>query len=125
MILLDQSTDPYDPVAVKASMGAIFTVPVIRSDYLDLKTFLDGNSNLNVVGTSDKANKNVFDAIFPEPLLLLMGSEREGLSKPYAELCKFMVSIPMHGACDSLNLSVATGVILYQILHQNNKKAHQ
>lgn len=125
LILLDQSTDPYDPVAVKASMGAIFTVPVFRSDYLDLKTFLSRNSNLNAIGTSDKANKNVFDAIFPDPLLLLMGSEREGLSKPYAELCKFMVSIPMLGSCDSLNLSVATGVILYQILDQYNKKAYQ
>lgn len=123
LILLDHSTDPYDPIAVKASMGAIFTVPVFRSNYDDLKALLENNAKLIAIGTSDKAIPTVFEAVYPNPLLLFMGSEREGLSDKYAQLCQFMVRIPMLGACDSLNLSVATGVTLYQVYHQHNTKA--
>ena len=122
LILLDYSTDPYDPVAIKASMGAIFTVPVIRADLAELDHFLRCNPAINTIGTSDKAEQDCFEFPYPDPLLLLMGSEREGLSAAYQQLCQTMISIPMEGDCDSLNLSVATGVMLYQIYNQHRKK---
>ncbi len=123
LILLDHSTDPYDPAAVKASMGAIFTIPVFRSDVEGLKAFLKRNPRLVAIGTSDKAEKDCFETVYPDPVLLLLGSEREGLSPEYQNLCQQMISIPMQGACDSLNLSIATGVMLYQIYQQHRKKA--
>ena len=122
LILLDHSTDPYDPAAIKASMGAIFTVPVFRSDLTSLHKFLQQNPAINTIGTSDKADQDYFQFDYPDPLLLLMGSEREGLSEPYQQLCQTMIRIPMEGDCDSLNLSVATGVMLYQIYSQHRKK---
>ena len=125
LILLDNSTDPYDPVAIKASMGAIFTVPVLKGDLTALQSFTKRNPAISVVGTSDKASQDYFDSDYPDPILLLMGSEREGLSAPYQSLCQRMVSIPMEGDCDSLNLSVATGVMLYQIYNYHRKRARQ
>lgn len=122
LILLDQSTDPYDPAAIKASMGAIFTVPVFRADLTSLENFLHQNPDINAIGTSDKAEKDCFEFNFPDPILLMMGSEREGLSASYQQLCQNMISIPMEGDCDSLNLSVATGVMLYQIHYHHRKK---
>ena len=118
LILLDDSTDPYDPAAVKASMGSIFTVPHFRTDFSDFAAFLERSADLVVIGTSDKAAASAFGAAFPPTLLLLLGSERQGLSDQYVALCSQMLRIPMEGACDSLNISVAAGVMLYQI-YQN------
>lgn len=122
LILLDHSTDPYDPAAIKASMGAIFTIPVFKADLPALERFIKGNPSLSTIGTSDKAKQDCFEFDYPDPLLLLMGSEREGLSNPYQQLCQTMLSIPMEGDLDSLNLSVATAVMLYQIYYQNRKR---
>lgn len=122
LLLLDHSTDPYDPAAVKASMGSIFTIPIARTNYEDLRFFLSNNSHFQAIGTSDKAISDYFEFVYPNPILLMMGSEREGLSNNYAQLCKNLVSIPMLGACDSLNLSVATGILLYQIFQSHKMR---
>jgi TrmH family RNA methyltransferase len=113
LILLNYSTDPYDPVAVKASMGSIFTIPLIR---LTSQEFLDwaGANAIPIVGTSDKASQSCFSYRFPSPCIVLIGSEREGLPQELVERTTEMVSIDMEGAVDSLNISVATGIILYQ-----------
>lgn len=118
LILLPPSTDPYDPAAVKASMGAVFTVPIYSINYAQLASLLDLNSHICVLGTSDKAKQSAFAYQYPNHTLLLIGSEREGLSTPFAALSDEMLSIPMVGACDSLNLSVATGIILYEVFRQ-------
>ncbi len=115
LILLDESTDPYDPAAVKASMGSIFTVPHFRADFSALNAFLKRSADLAVIGTSDKAADSAFEVPFSPTVLLLLGSERQGLSEQYVSLCSQMLRIPMEGACDSLNISVAAGVMLYQI----------
>ena len=121
LILLEDSTDPYDPAAVKASMGSIFTVHHFRADFNDLAAFLERSADLAVIGTSDKAASSAFKVTFPSTILLLLGSERQGLSNEYVSLCTEMLRIPMEGACDSLNISVAAGVMLYQI-HQDRHK---
>lgn len=122
LILLDDSTDPYDPSAVKASMGSIFTVPHFRADLKDFRALLGRNPDLEVIGTSDKANSSVFEVAFPSTILLLLGSERQGLSDGYISLCSQMLRIPMEGACDSLNISVAAGVMLYQIYQDRHNQ---
>ncbi len=123
LILLPPSTDPYDPAAVKASMGAIFTVPIYTLSYAQLAALLDVNNHIKVLGTSDKASQSAFTFSYPDHSLLFIGSEREGLSADMSTLCNEMLRIPMIGACDSLNLSVATGIILYEIFKQNEEKS--
>jgi TrmH family RNA methyltransferase len=122
LILLDESTDPYDPAAVKASMGSIFTVAHFRADFSDFTAFLHRSADLAVIGTSDKAASSAFEVTYPSTILLLLGSERQGLSEQYVSLCSQMLRIPMEGACDSLNISVAAGVMLYQIYQDRHKE---
>ncbi|MFZ3070716.1 MAG: RNA methyltransferase [Anaerolineaceae bacterium] len=119
VVLLDDCTDPYDPAAVKASMGSIFTVRLIKSGFGQFKPWLDLQNSFAMIGSSDKASQDCFLATYPDTCLLLMGSERQGLPPEYLALCHQVVRIPMEGACDSLNLSVATGIILYQIYNQH------
>lgn len=122
LILLDDSTDPYDPAAVKASMGSVFTIPHYRADLLDLQAFLTRSEDLVMIGTSDKAAASAFEVSFPATVLLLLGSERQGLSDEYISLCSQVLRIPMEGACDSLNISVAAGVLLYQIYQDRHNQ---
>ena len=70
------------------------------------------------VGTSDKADRGLFDADFTGPVALVMGREHTGLSKSIASRCDMLVSLPMQGVVASLNVSVATGICLYEIVRQ-------
>lgn len=118
LILLGQSADPYDPGALRASMGAIFSQQLVKASFTEFAQWKQQQA-LRVIGTSDSAPVEYRQVQYHGPLVLLMGSEREGLSAEQQALCDTMVSIPMVGRSDSLNLAVATGVILYEIFHQN------
>ncbi|HEX9017632.1 MAG TPA: RNA methyltransferase [Anaerolineaceae bacterium] len=122
VILLDQSTDPYDPSAVRGSMGALFSQRLARCSFEEFAAW-KRSQGVVVVGTSDKARADYHAYRYPEALVLLMGSERQGLQERHLALCDEVVSIPMQGKSDSLNLAVATAVVLYEILNQRRGKA--
>jgi TrmH family RNA methyltransferase len=117
VILVGPSTDPYDPAALRGSMGAIFAQRLARCAPAELAAWKRA-SGAFIVGTSDKAARDYQEIVYPQPIVLLMGSEREGLSPELQPLCDALVSIPMRGRSDSLNLAVATGVMLYELLAQ-------
>ncbi|MGI8552244.1 MAG: TrmH family RNA methyltransferase [Dehalococcoidia bacterium] len=120
VILLQQSTDPYDPSAVRASMGAVFSQRVIRTSFDEFAEW-KRRHHWYLTGTSGGAALDYQEISYPTPCLLLMGSEREGLSSEKQSLCDAVVSIPMAGRSDSLNLSVATGVMLYEMFNQSRR----
>lgn len=119
LILLDQCTDPYDPSSIRASMGAVLTRKLVKAPSTEFITWVRQN-RFTVVGTSDKAKLDFHTYTYPDPMVLLMGSERQGLDEKLQLICSKMVSIPMRGKNDSLNLAVATGIILYEIDRQKN-----
>lgn len=119
VILLDQCTDAYDPTAVRASMGALFSQQLVRARLEEFQAWQQ-SKNLAVIGTSDKAQDNYHGFAYPDPLLLLMGSERQGLQPEHLRLCQAVVRIPMQGRSDSLNLAVATALVLYEAYHQRS-----
>jgi RNA methyltransferase, TrmH family len=121
VILLDQSTDPYDPTAVRASMGALFSQKVVRSTLSEFGIWKQ-ERGIQVIGASDSANNDYHAFQYPERMAVFMGSERQGLQPDALELCDAVVSIPMLGKSDSLNLAAATAVILYEILNQRKEK---
>ena len=116
-ILLGPTTDPYDPAAVRASMGAIFSQRLVRAG-LDQLAAWARRHGCTVVGTSPAAALDYQSVAYRPPLVLLMGSESRGLSAEGLALCDTVVSIPMVGHNDSLNLSVAASVMLYEIFNQ-------
>ena len=120
VILLGHSTDAYDPAAVKASMGALFSLAVIQTDWAAFRNW-QREKEITMVGTSDHAKKDYQAITYPCPLILLMGSERHGLSEEMENACDQMARIPMSGRSDSLNLAVAAAVMLYEIYNQSRK----
>jgi TrmH family RNA methyltransferase len=114
VILVGSCCDPYSREAVRATMGSIFSVPLIQTDrprFLDWRRGWPGD----VVGTHLAASQDFRAVRFRPPTLLLMGSEGPGLSDELAESCTRLVKIPMAGGLDSLNLAIATALTLYQI----------
>ncbi len=118
VILLDHSTDPYDPTAMRASMGAVFTQKLVKTDLQSFSGWAK-TEHVPLIGTSGMARNDYHHFQFPQKLVLLMGSERQGLSEKAMAMCDEVVSIPMVGRSDSLNLAVATAVVLYEIFNHN------
>lgn len=120
IILLEHSTDPYDPAAVKASMGAIFSLALASAAWDDFQPWQKQEKAL-LVGTSDHGATDYQQIHYRRPLILLMGSERHGLPDEMMAACDHLARIPMAGRSDSLNLAVATAVMLYEIFNQSRK----
>jgi TrmH family RNA methyltransferase len=116
LILLGNSADPYDPVALRASMGAVLSQRLVKASFAE---FVYWKQDYTVIGTSGASATSCRNVMYPRPVVLLMGSERQGLSQQQQAVCDLVVSIPMVGRSDSLNLAVATGVILYELFHQS------
>ena len=117
VILLDHCTDPFDPSTIRASMGAVFSKQIIKANSSDFIAWIKQN-NIHVTGTADSATMDYRKYGYPSNSILLMGSEREGLPDPLAAICDDVVSIPMLGNADSLNLAVASSIVLYEIAWQ-------
>ena len=114
VILVGNTVDPFSVEAVRATMGSIFAVPLARAtiaEFAKLARRWPGP----VVGThlSGKADYRAVD--YRGPVLLVMGGEQAGLTPDAAGLCKTLTKIPMAGKADSLNLAIATAVMLFEI----------
>ena len=117
LILVGPSADPYDPAALRASTGAAFTIPLFRASWGELSAWAR-QAGISVIGASGEAPIAYRSATYRTPLLLLMGSERAGLSDAQKAACDTLVNIPMRGTVDSLNLAVATSLVLYEIFER-------
>jgi len=117
VILLGHSTDPYDPTSVRASMGALFSQKLVKTDFASFARWKEDHG-FPIIGTSGAALQDYHTCQYPDPCILLMGSEREGLRDHHLQLCDNIIKIPMVGRSDSLNLAIATAVVLYEMYNQ-------
>jgi TrmH family RNA methyltransferase len=117
VILLGNDVDPYDPAAVRATMGAIFSQRFARATVGEFRRW-KAQHHVLLVGTSPSASVDYHAAAYRSPTVLLMGDERKGLPPELQTMCDLIVRIPMVGESDSLNLSVATGIMLYEMFNQ-------
>jgi len=115
VILIGPSADPYDPAAVKASMGALFTVPVVAAPTAEEFLAWAAGRDIRVIAASGRAEASYWQADLEPPCAVLLGSEGGGLPAGLTESAGLHVSIPMTGTAESLNLAVAAGILLYEI----------
>lgn len=112
LILLENSLDPYQPGVVRASMGLVFWTPVVSASFVDFVAWARRHG-YHLYGTSARGQEDYRHVAYQKPCVLLLGSEREGLSADQRAACDVLVSLPMGGRATSLNLAVAAGVMLY------------
>jgi 23S rRNA (guanosine2251-2'-O)-methyltransferase len=102
--------------AVKTSAGALHKIPVCRHEKLKEVLVYLKESGIELVACTEKAKSLFYETTYPNPVCVLMGNEYEGISPEYLTLCDKQVKIPMVGNIESLNVSVATGIILFEVL---------
>ena len=107
------------PTVSKVATGAAETLPFVPVANLGKVLQWLKDYGVRCIGTSDRADGNLFDADLTGSVALVMGREHTGLSKGITSRCDQLVSLPMQGAVSSLNVSVATGICLYEIVRQN------
>jgi TrmH family RNA methyltransferase len=112
VILVGDCCDPFSVEAVRATMGSIFAMPLYKTAVADFLAWRERWPG-SVVGTLLTARVDHRQAEYRRPSLILMGNEQAGLPPELAEACDVNVKIPMRGRADSLNLAVATGIMIY------------
>lgn len=110
-------TDAHNPNVIRASLGAYFFVPVVTATQESALRWLR-EQGIRTVAATPQAQQDYTEASYIAPTAIVMGSEAFGLSESWLEHVDDQVRIPMSGRVDSLNLSVATAVILYEALRQ-------
>jgi 23S rRNA (uridine2479-2'-O)-methyltransferase len=122
VIILGHAADLYDPKTIRASVGTIFSTPVLRigspKELLPWIEALKERYDLQIVGTSAKGTRLIAEQDFSKPTLLLLGNETLGLSTQLKAMCHTLVRIPIKGAASSLNVAMATAMLLYEIDRQ-------
>jgi TrmH family RNA methyltransferase len=114
VVLLGDCTDPFGVDAVRATMGSIFEVRVAAASVDEFVGWRSGYAG-SVIGTHLSAATDYRELGDPRPAVLLMGNEQAGLPDALSAVCDRLVRIPMAGRADSLNLAVATGVMLFEL----------
>jgi TrmH family RNA methyltransferase len=116
-IMLGERVDPFDSAVIRASMGGVFRLQLVRCS---LKEFVvwAARWGCRVWGTSPSADGDYTQASVESPLVVLFGDERRGLSPEEMAACTQTSRIPILGRADSLNVGVAAGVILYEVLRR-------
>jgi len=115
VVLLGDCADPYSPESVRASMGAIFAVPIVA--IADANSFFDWTARhgIHIIGTSPTAPHSHWAVGYPLPSALLLGNEQRGLPPDVLARGDIRVRIPMVGTAESLNAAVAAAIMLYEM----------
>ncbi|NJN28027.1 MAG: 23S rRNA (guanosine(2251)-2'-O)-methyltransferase RlmB [Cyclobacteriaceae bacterium] len=104
--------------AMKTSAGALNMVPVCREENLKDTIMHLKSSGIRVIACTEKTDKLIYETELDGPLAIIMGSEEDGISPEYLKLCDALAKIPIVGKIESLNVSVSTGIILYEAWRQ-------
>ena len=118
IIIQSSGSAPVNGDTIKTSSGAIFNVPICKVSHIKDAIFLLKQHDIKIFGASEKAENNIFETKFGKSQAIIMGSEGKGLSSSVVNLCDELVRIPLHGKIESLNVSVACGAILYEMIRQ-------
>ena len=107
--------------AVKTSTGALYNIPVCKEANLKKTIQFLKNSGIQVVGATEKAAEFMYEADYSVPTAILMGSEEDGISDDLLKVADRIVKLPMFGTTSSLNVSVACGVFMYEVIRQRGE----
>lgn len=118
IIIQNKGGAPVNADTVKTSAGAVFKIPICKVNHIkDAIYYLQG-SGIKIVAASEKTESNLYEVNFNEPVALIMGSEEKGVSPSVLKIVDEKVKLPMFGTIESLNVSVACGAFLYEIIRQ-------
>jgi TrmH family RNA methyltransferase len=117
VIICDTQTDVFNPNTIRASLGCIFTVPVVESS-TDAAINWFKKNNIRIFAAALQNSKEYTETDFRKPSAIVMGSESEGLSTNWRNASDEIIRIPMNGIADSLNVSVSAAILIFEAIRQ-------
>ena len=118
IIIQNSSSAPVNSDTIKTSAGAIFNIPICKVNHIKDAIYHLQSMNIYIISASEKSEKNIYDVDLKVPLAIIMGSEQKGINKSVINLSNESVKLPMYGKIESLNVSVACGIFLYEVVRQ-------
>ncbi len=118
IIIQKKGAAPVTADTIKTSAGAAFKVPIAKVDHLKDAVFYLQGSGVKVIAATEKTENTLYDVSFTEPTAIVMGSEDTGISPSILKAADHMAKLPLLGEIGSLNVSVACGVFLYEVVRQ-------
>ena len=120
ILTLNPNCDPHDPATVRATVGSLFSQKLVRCSVLEFNRWTKSNG-VSIVASSPNGLMDFKALTYRFPAALIVGSEKHGLSDQLLDAASFVVRIPMHGGCDSLNAAIAAGVLLFEMTGQRKE----
>ena len=120
IIISKTGSSPINGETIKSSSGAIFNTPICKVDHIKDAIFFLKEFGVEIIGSDDKAAKNLYKYKFKSKTAIIMGSEGDGINKSILNICDEKVNIPLHGKLSSLNVSVAAGIFLSEFKRQSS-----
>lgn len=118
IIIPKQGSAPVNGDTVKTSAGAVFNIPICKVDHVKDAVFHLQSCGIKTVAATEKTNNNIYDIDFTEPVAIVMGSEDKGVNPSVLKVVDEKAKLPMFGTISSLNVSVACGAFLYEVVRQ-------
>jgi len=118
IIIQKKGGAPVNGDTIKTSAGAVFNVPICKVDHIKDAMFYLQASGIKVIAATEKTDNSIYDVSFKEPCAIIMGSEGKGVSPSILKLADDKAKLPMYGSIGSLNVSVACGAFLYEVVRQ-------
>ena len=118
IIIPEQNAAAINADAIKTSAGAIFKIPICKVDHIKDAIFYLKASDIITIAATEKTNETIYDLSLNKPVAIIMGSEESGITQDLINLADISCKIPMKGAISSLNVGVATGMVLYEKIRQ-------
>ena len=118
ILIPEQNAAAINAYAIKTSAGALHKVTVCRTWNLKLALQFMKESGIQLIGCTEKTQDDMYKPNYTTPTAIIIGSEEDGVSPEFLKMCDARAKIPMNGKIASLNVSVATGVILYEAIRQ-------
>ena len=109
---------PVNGDTIKTSAGAVFKIPICKVDHIKDAVFFMQASGIKVISATEKTNDTLFDVSFTEPCAIVMGSEGRGINPSILKVSDAKAKLPLLGEIESLNVSVACGAFLYEVVRQ-------
>ena len=120
IIIPEKGSAQINEVAIKASAGAISNIHICREKNLEKTILIAKKSGLSIIGCSEKSEKHVYQINLNTPALIIIGSEKDGISTKLIKLIDEEIKIPIYGKTKSLNAAVAAGIVLFECIKQRN-----
>ena len=118
VVIQNSSSAPINSDTIKTSAGAIFNIPICKVNHIKDAIYHFKSLGISIISASEKSDKNLYDTDFKKPVAIVMGSENKGINKSVLKISDEIVKLPMYGKIESLNVSVASGIFLYEVIRQ-------